>query len=161
MPGWVDFGSGLRDLIPHFNKPVKRNVYTACNLENLVRRGHLYLLRAHVGSRHQPPSPAMPRRSTARGRRLAEGRLSRRAGANGQPGRAERERRRGSVSGDEFVRLESAADALNRAGIDAELRGDLAHARPSGSCQSVPNALFQLRSYPRPTQTFPLAPGPR
>ena len=67
----------------------------------------------------------------------------------------------GGASGDEFARLESAADTLHRAGINPKLLSDLSHARPSGNRQSLPNALFQRWSYRRPTQTFPLALGPR
>ena len=52
-------------------QPVKRNVTTACDLENLVRGAHLCLLRAHAGL--VPPSSVTSNASpsAARGRRLA------------------------------------------------------------------------------------------
>jgi hypothetical protein len=52
-------------------QPVKRNVTTACDLENLVRGAHLCLLRAHAGLAPQAPSIAIHRQKTARARRLA------------------------------------------------------------------------------------------
>ena len=68
VEGW---SRAFRDLILHILcQPVKRNVSTACDLENLVRGAHLCLLRAH--GRLVPPGfvtgNASP--SAARGRRL-------------------------------------------------------------------------------------------
>jgi hypothetical protein len=79
---------------------------------------------------------------TARARRLAAEGDFEASWRNRLAWRAERERPRGGVSGDEFARLGRAANPLHRAGVDAELRGDLAHARPSRSRQSLPDPLF-------------------
>jgi hypothetical protein len=57
--------------------------------------------------------------------------------------------------------LERAADPLHRARINPKPLGDLAHAWPSRSRQSLPDSLFQLGGYPRTPQPFSLTPGPR
>jgi hypothetical protein len=57
--------------------------------------------------------------------------------------------------------LERATNPLHRAGIDPKLLSDLAHTWPSRNRESLPDALFQLRSYSRPSEPFPLALGPR
>jgi hypothetical protein len=56
---------------------------------------------------------------------------------------------------------ERAADPLNRTRIDPKPLSDLAYARPSGSRQSLPDPLFQLGGYPRPSESLSLALGPR
>jgi hypothetical protein len=57
--------------------------------------------------------------------------------------------------------LERAADPLHRARINPKLLGDLAHAWPSRSRQSLPDSLFQLGGYPRTPEPFSLTLGPR
>ena len=71
------------------------------------------------------------------------------------------DRAKGDASRDEFAVFERATDPLHRAGINPEPFSDLAHARSSGSRQSLLDALFQLRSYSRPPEPFSLALGPR
>src|SRR5262249_50404183 len=59
------------------------------------------------------------------------------------------------------VAYERAANTLHRARINTELLGNHAHAWPPTSRQSLPNALFQVRGYPRPAQSLSLTLGPR
>ena len=57
--------------------------------------------------------------------------------------------------------LERAADPLHRPGIDPKPLSDLAYAGPSRSRQSLSDPLFQLGGYRRPSESLPLASGPR
>ena len=77
------------------------------------------------------------------------------------PSRARLSQVAGDASRDEFARPDSAANPLDRAGIDPKLLSDLAHARPPRNRESLPDALFQVGSYPRPSEPFPFALGPR
>jgi hypothetical protein len=56
--------------------------------------------------------------------------------------------------------LERAADTLHGAGIDAELRCDLSHARATGLCQRSLDLRFQLGGDGRTPEPLPFAPSP-
>src|SRR5215831_13707064 len=58
-------------------------------------------------------------------------------------------------------RRKGAADALHCRWIDAEPVGNDPYARPPRRRQSLTDSFLQRRGYRRPTQTLPLAPGPR
>ena len=57
--------------------------------------------------------------------------------------------------------VEAVAVNVRDPGENPKLLSDLAHARPAGYRQSLSDTLFQLRSYPRPSEPFALALGPR
>jgi hypothetical protein len=142
-PWWEPWRTAFRGLIPHFNKPVKRMFPLLATWKiSCVVRTYVIFTRARgaraTSCRHQQHIAEAP---------LEGGRLTAKADFEASwrkmaARRAERKRPRGGASGDEFARLGRAANPLHRAGVDAELRGDLAHAEPSGNRQSVPNALF-------------------